>query len=140
MSLIIFIACMIIVSIGNGFNDYKKDRANYYCNHYNWLPKEDRKQMHDLGMIVQKEIWEYGSCKPNAGGHWVAEYMNQGRTYEEAYSIWILEHCKAKGIPCTKFIADEVSGVHKKQQWKREAADRQKYGWDYVQKHKYLYL
>lgn len=93
-----------------------------------------------MGKVVQHEVWERGILNSNAAGKWVSQYMNNGRTFNEAKSVWIMEHCKAKGIPCTKFIADEVAGVHDDENFKRRADDAIRYGWDYTQKNSYLYL
>jgi len=140
MGLITFIVCMIIVSIGNGWSDYKKERASFYFDHYNNLPENEREQAKRMGRVVQNEIWSRGILNSNAVGKWVSEYMVSGCSFSEAKSLWIMDHCKAKGIPCTKFIADEVAGVHNDENFKRRAKDAEKYGWEYTMKNNYLYL
>jgi len=140
MGLIVFIVCMMMVSIGNSFDDYKKERASFYYDHYNRLPENERARTKKMGDVVKNEVWARGVLNSNAAGKWVLEYMTDGRSFNEAKSLWIMDHCKAKGIPCTKFIADEIAGVHEDENSKRRAEDAEKYGWEYTMKNNYLYL
>jgi len=108
------------------------------------LPKDQREKLKEQEYIVKKVCEERGWNNSNAVGKWMYMYMKAYggpcKNYYDARSMWIREHCKAKGIPCDKFVADEIAGVHTWENTCRRINDEQKYGYAYVRRNNYLYL
>lgn len=150
MSLLIFLACAIILAMNSGWNKGKKDLINYYADHYNWLPKEERAKQKAMAEVVKEEIGRLqqkagpkGNPINAEGKQWFRYWCSGGNQLDEipkARSKWIMAHCKAKGIPCTQFIADELSGMNYRRQEAKEAEDIGKYGLDYVKRNYLNYL
>lgn len=139
-----FLVCMFLLWCCKLHNKVKINTINYYYDHYNQLPEQDRIRLKTQEKIIRDELFKQGMSNSNAAGKWIHEYMTRyGGTEEgvsKARSKWIMEHCATKGMECDQFVADEIAGVHDYESYCKMIEDEQKYGYAYVQRNKYKYI